>query len=72
MSYLKKEADDVNDIVNLFKSFFPSTYNLNTVNLPNIKYPKNILDLIFCSINKHLFKTSPDFCNFFKINALLF
>lgn len=46
MSYLEKEADNGNDIVNLFKSYFFNTYNLSTINLPDIKYPKNILDPI--------------------------
>jgi len=50
MSYLEKEADNGNDIVNLFKSYFSNTYNQNALNLPNIEYSNNILDPIY-SIN---------------------
>lgn len=50
MSYLDKEADNGNYIVNLFKSYFSKTYNLNTVNLPDTKYHINSLDPI-SSIN---------------------
>lgn len=50
MSYLEKEADNGNDIVNLFKSYFSNTYNQNTLNLPYIEYSNNTQDPI-CSIN---------------------
>jgi len=50
MSYLEKEADNGNHIVNLFKSYFSNTYNQNSLNLPNIEYSNNTQDPI-CSIN---------------------
>lgn len=62
MSYLEKEADNGNDIVNLFKSYFSNTYNQNALNLPNIEYSNNILDPIY-SINIEKIDIFNELCN---------
>lgn len=55
MSYQDKEADNRNDIVNLFKSYFSNTYNLNTENLPHIKYYENTLYRPYIDIEKYIY-----------------
>lgn len=62
MSYLNKESDNGNDIINLCRSYFSYTYNLNTLNLPNIEYLTKNIDPIY-SINTEIIYTFNELWN---------